>query len=121
VQRIPQMAYLCMPGGYILVRELRYNEVRRILLPLRWVNKDDHARLRFLVSEEHAGAKPVRCSPEAILGVHILRPTLFELLVCGGNLAGRERFTSTAMHYDAHSAHSFPTARSNGKTDHLLC
>jgi hypothetical protein len=85
--------------------------------PLRWVNKDDHARLRFLVNEEHALAKPVRCSPEAGLGVHILRPTLFELLICGGNLAGRERFTSTGMHYDAHSS---PTARSNGKTDHLL-
>jgi hypothetical protein len=55
---------------------------------------------------------------EAGLGVHILRPTLFELLVCGGNLAGRERFTNTGMHYDAHS---FPTARSKDKTDHLLC
>src|SRR5215203_4743223 len=86
--------------------------------PLRWVNKDDYARLRFLVSEEHAGAKPVRCGPEAALGVHILWPTLFEVLVCGGNLAGRERFTSTGMHYDVHSS---PTARSNGKTDHLLC
>jgi hypothetical protein len=94
-----------------------FYEVRRILLPLRWVKKDDHARLRFLVNEEHAGAKPVRCSPEAGLGVHILRPTLFELLVCGGKLAGRERFTSTGIHYDVHR---FPTARSNGKTDHLL-
>ena len=66
------------------------------------MNKDDYARLRFLVNEEHAGPKPVRCGPEASLGVHILRPTLFEVLVCGGNLAGRERFTSTGIHYDAH-------------------
>ena len=72
MQRIPQMAYLCMPCGYILVRELRHNEVRRIHLPLRWVKKDDHARLRFLVNEEHALAKPVRCGPEADLGVYIL-------------------------------------------------
>ena len=81
------------------------------------MNKDDYARLRFLVNEEHALVKPVRCGPEAGLGVHILRPTLFELLVCGGNLAGRERFTSTGIHYDVHR---FPTARNNGKTDHLL-
>src|SRR5215208_3621115 len=74
------------------------------------VNKDDYARLRFLVNEEHAGAKPVRCGPEAGLGVHILRPTLFEALVCGGNLAGRERFTSTGIHHDAHRS---TTARSN--------
>src|SRR5829696_2770113 len=105
-----------MPRGRTFENPL--GELRRILLLRRWVNKDDHARLRFLVSEEHALAKPVRCSPEASLGVHILRPTLFELLICGGNLAGGERFTSTGIHYDAHSP---PTARSNGKTDHLLC
>ena len=33
MQRIPQMAYLCMPCGYILVRELRYDEVLRSSLP----------------------------------------------------------------------------------------
>jgi hypothetical protein len=47
-------------------------ELPRILLLRRWVNKDDHARLRFLVNEEHAGPKPVRCGPEADLGVYIL-------------------------------------------------
>lgn len=29
MQRIPQMAYLCMPCGYILVRELRRTPSRR--------------------------------------------------------------------------------------------
>ena len=71
------------------------------------MNKDDYARLRFLVNEEHPGTKPVRCGPEAGLGVHILRPTLFEVLVCGGKLAGRERFTSTGIHYDVHSVSIF--------------
>src|SRR5215207_9002536 len=78
--------------------------------PLRWVNKDDYSRLRFLVSEEHAGAKPVRCGPEAGLGVHILRPTLFVLLVCVGKLAGRERFASAGIHYDTHSVPNLPSA-----------
>jgi len=52
------------------------------------VNKDDYARLRFLVNEEHTGAKPVHGGHEAGLGVHILRPTIFEDLVCVGKLAG---------------------------------
>src|SRR5215208_173655 len=75
----------------------------RIPLLRCWVNKDNYARLRFLVNEEHPGTKPVRCGPEAGLGVHILRPTHFEELVCVGKLAGRERFTSTGIHYDVHS------------------
>ena len=65
------------------------------------MSKDDYARLRFFVNEEHALAKPVRCGSEAGLGAHILRPTLFELLVCVGKLAGRECLTSAGCHYDA--------------------
>ena len=52
------------------------------------MNKDRYARFRFLVSKEHAGAKPVRCGPQAALGVHILGPTLFEVLVCSAKLEG---------------------------------
>jgi hypothetical protein len=83
------------------------NVIRRIHLLRGRVNKDDYARLRFFVNEEHALAKPVRCGPEAGLGAHILRPTLFELLVCGGKLAGYESFTSTGIHYDAPSVSFF--------------
>src|SRR5215212_5452463 len=34
-------------------------------------------------------------------------PTLFEVLVGFGKLAGGERFTSARFHYDSHSASSF--------------
>ena len=61
------------------------------------MSKDDYARVRFFVNEEHPLAKPVRCGSEAALGVHILRPTLFELLVCVGKLAGRECLTSAGV------------------------
>ena len=44
----------------------------------------------------------VRRGPYAGLGVHILRSTLFEVLVSGGKLAGGERFTSAGCHDDAH-------------------
>jgi hypothetical protein len=71
------------------------------------VNKDDYARLRFLVNEEHALVKPVRCGPEAGLGVHILRPAIYELIVGVDKLAGSERFTSTGIHYDVHSTSFF--------------
>ena len=71
------------------------------ILPRRWVNKDHHTRLGLLVDDEHARAKPVRCGPEAGLGAQVLRPTLFELLVCVGKLAGRERLTSAGCHDDA--------------------
>jgi hypothetical protein len=70
------------------------------------VNKDHQARLRLLVDEELTLVKPVRCSSYAGLGVQILRPTLFEDLVCGGKFAGRERFTSAGCHYDAYRASS---------------
>ena len=43
--------------------ELRKPEVRRIYLLRGWMSKDDYARLRFFVNEEHALAKPVRCGP----------------------------------------------------------
>ena len=33
MQRIPQMAYLCMPCGYILVRELRITEFAEFSFP----------------------------------------------------------------------------------------
>ena len=65
------------------------------------VSKDDYTCPRFLVNEEHAGAKPVRCGPEAGLGVHILRPTLFEVLVCVGKLAGSEPLTSAGCYDNA--------------------
>jgi hypothetical protein len=71
------------------------------------VNKDDYARLRFLVNEEHALVKPVRRGLDTGLGVQILRPTLFEVLVCVDKLTGGERFTSAGCHYDAHSASFF--------------
>jgi hypothetical protein len=64
--------------------------LRRISLPRTRVNKDHQTRLSLLVNEEYAGAKLVRCSPYAGLGVHILRPTLYELLAGGGKLAARE-------------------------------
>src|ERR671913_2116359 len=81
--------------------ELRHGEVRSIHLLRRWVNKDHYPRLRLLVDDKHTLAKPVRCGPETGLGVHILRPTLYELLVCVGKLAGRECLTSAGCHYDA--------------------
>ena len=66
------------------------------------VNKDYHVRLSLLVDDEHALAILVGCSSEAGLGVQILRSALLELLVGGGELAGRERFTSTGFYDDAH-------------------
>jgi len=62
------------------------------------MNKDHQASLRFLINEEHSGAKPVRRGPETRLGIHILRPTLFELLVCVSKLAGSEPLTSAGCH-----------------------
>jgi hypothetical protein len=82
-------------------------ELRRIPLLRGWMNKYHQASLRFLVDDEHALAKAVRSGTEAGLGVQMLRPKLFELLVCVGKLAGRERFTSTGIHYDAHSVSFF--------------
>ena len=96
-----------MHNAGVNFRELRNDEVRRIPLLGTWVNKDHNVRLRLLVNEKHALAKLVRCSPEAGLGAQILRSTLFELLVCVGKLAGSERFTSTGIHYDAHSSSFF--------------
>jgi hypothetical protein len=52
------------------------------------VNKYHQARLSLLVNEEHTLVKPVRRGLDTSLGVQMLRPTLFEVLVCGGNLAG---------------------------------
>jgi hypothetical protein len=52
------------------------------------VNKDHYARFGLLVGDEHALAEPERRSLEPGIGLQILRPTLFELLVCGGKLAG---------------------------------
>ena len=83
------------------VLELRQGEVLRIYLLRSWVSKDHYARLRFFVNEEHALAKAVRCGSETALGIHILRPTLFEVLVCVGKLAGSEPLTSAGIHYDA--------------------
>ena len=68
------------------------------------MNKDDYARLRFLVSEEHALAKAVRRGTEAGLEIQKLRSVLCELLLGVGKLAGGEHFTSTGLHYDVHSA-----------------
>jgi len=65
------------------------------------VSKDDYGRLRFFVNEEHALAKAVRCGSETALGVHILRPTLFEVLVCVGKLAGSEPLTSAGCYDNA--------------------
>jgi hypothetical protein len=70
------------------------------------VNKDYYARLRFLVNEEHAGAKPVRCGPDPGLGVLMLRSVLCEFLVGGDKVAGSERFASARVHDDAHGASS---------------
>jgi hypothetical protein len=83
------------------------SELRRIHLLRGWVNKYHHARFRLLVDDEHPLAIPVRCGPEAGLGIQVLRPILFEVLVGVDKLAGGERFTSTGFHYDAHSASSF--------------
>ena len=87
--------------GVANFRELRQREARRIYLLRSWVSKDHYARLRFFVNEEHALAKVVRCGSEAGLGAQVLRPTLFELLVCVGKLAGRECLTSAGSHYYA--------------------
>ena len=65
------------------------------------MNKDHQASLRFLINEEHTGAKPVRCAPEVGLGIHILRPTLFKLLVCVGKLDGSKPLTSAGCGDDA--------------------
>src|SRR5215212_1302666 len=73
------------------------NGLRRISLPRTWVNKDHQTRLRLLLNEVHVLAKPVRCSPYVGLGVRLFRPTLFEVLLSGGRLAGRERFTSARV------------------------
>src|SRR5829696_10023197 len=81
--------------------------LRRISLPRTWVNKDHQTRLNLLVNEEHTLAKQVRRGLDTGLGVHILRTMLFELLVCGGKLAGHERFTSARCHYEAHSGSFF--------------
>jgi hypothetical protein len=80
-------------------------ELPRIPILRCWVNKDDYVRLCFLVKEEHALAKAVRCGPEAGLGVQMLRAVLCELLIGGGKLARGERFTSAGIHYDAHRAY----------------
>src|SRR5215212_7218504 len=109
----------CLPGAPIRPTSENFvptnfaespkGEVRRITLLRGWVNKDHHARLRLLVNDEHAPAKLIRCSPEPALGAQILWSTLFELLICGGKLAGRELFTSAGCHYDAQSASSSST------------
>ena len=64
------------------------------------MSKDDYARLRFFVNEEHALAKLVRRGLEAVSTFTYCGLTLFEVLVCVGKLAGRERFTSTGIHYE---------------------
>jgi hypothetical protein len=68
------------------------------------VHKDHDTRLSLFVNEEHALANPIRRGLYTGFGVQILRPTLFEVLVCVGKLAGCERFTSAGFHYDANSA-----------------
>src|SRR5215203_1866368 len=85
-----------------IIRDAWIRISERPFLVRGWVNKDHQVRLSLLVNEEHALAKPVRCGLDAGLVIQVLRPTRFEVLVCGGNLAGRERFTSTGIHYDAH-------------------
>jgi hypothetical protein len=60
----------------------------RIHLLRGWVNKDHHALLSLLVNDEHALAIPVRRSLDTGLGVQISGPTLFEVLVGFGKLAG---------------------------------
>src|SRR5215208_5628044 len=74
----------------------------------RWVNKDHQARLRFLVNDERALAKAVRCGLDPALAVQILRSVLCELLIGGDKLAGRERFTSAGCDDDAHSVYLRP-------------
>ena len=86
---------------------LRHPFVRRFSPQRRCVNKEDRARLRLLVYEEPALAIPVRRGLDTVFGARMLRPTLFEVLVCGGKLAGRERFTSAGIHYDAHGVSFF--------------
>jgi len=68
------------------------------------VNKDHHARLGFLINEEHALAKPVRCGPEAGLGVLMLWSVFCELLIGAGKLAGGKCFTSAGYHYDTRNS-----------------
>src|SRR5215216_4037343 len=87
--------------------------LRTNLLRRRRVYKDHQVCPRLLVNEEHALAKPVRRGIDAGLGVQILRPTLFEVLVCVGKLTGREGFASAGFHYDAHNASS------SSRTNHL--
>src|SRR5215207_9266741 len=72
-----------------------------------WVNKDHQVRLSLLVNEKHTLAKAVRCGLDIGLGVQVLRPTLFEVLICVGKLTGGERFTIAGCHYDAHSGSFF--------------
>jgi hypothetical protein len=78
--------------------------LRRIYLRSTRVNKYNHARLSFLVNEEHALVKPVRRGLDTGLGVQMLRPKLSEVLVCVGKLARRERFTSAGCHYNTRSS-----------------
>src|SRR5215213_10272724 len=65
------------------------------------------APLSLLVNDEHTLAKLESCGLDTALGVQILCPMLFEVLVGFGKLAGGERFTSARFHYDSHSASSF--------------
>ena len=82
------------------------NGLRRIYLLSTRVHKYHQASLRFLVDDEHALAKAVRSDTEAGLGVQMLRPKLFELLVCGDKLAGVNGFASAGIYYDAHNSSS---------------
>src|SRR5215211_1952269 len=80
-----------------------YCELPRIPIPRTSVNKYNQVRLRLLINEEHALAKAVRRGLDTGLGVPILRPTLYEDLVCTGKLARGERFASTGCDDDAHN------------------
>src|SRR5215207_84548 len=84
----------------------------RIYLRSTRVNKYHYARLSLLVNEEYTLVKPVLRGLDTSLGVQMLRPTLFEELVCFGKLAGRERFPSAGCYYDAHNSSSSSTNRS---------
>jgi hypothetical protein len=89
------------------------------------VSKDDYARLRFLVDDEHALAKAVRCSTEAGFGALMLRSVLCELLIGGDKLAGGERFASTRIHYEAKSVSFFdnppPRVHKGKKKGRVYC
>jgi hypothetical protein len=85
--------------------ESRTCEVRRASLLRIRVNKNHQARLRFLVDEEHALAKPVRCGRDAGVSTTLVyvtdassRPSPGgQLMSVGGGLRVSEAVSSLSL------------------------